>query len=323
MNVKISRLSSTLNLVNFVNMTVLIITLITFNTVYSSMAVAQTDSDSAAVFTRIEEYQRTFNTHNPETLAAFFTEDADFVMFNLPRLQGREAIENWWRAYWQSSFNKQEPGRRGTFVLNSVRFIAEDVAVVNVETTTGGQDTLGIKLHTRKARGTWVMLKQNGNWLITAMLGLPTKEDQIIRNIDKPEMEVEGTFQPVGPPLGTPVRNEIGKVCIVEIKQPYNITGTLTGKLEIDFRILVYGPCGEPPGTYKEEWIGFGSFNGTVDGSPASGKLTYTADVKAGGDVEGKIIFGQGIDGELIVKGNFKDGKLSYNGEVNEHQEKD
>lgn len=130
-------------------------------------------------------------------------------------------------------------------------------------------------------------------------------------------IEASGTFMPSGAPFEAPVRKEVGKSCIVELKLPYNITGTLTGKFEIDYRILVYGPCDEPPGTYDEEWIAFGSFSGTVDGSPGSGKFTYTADVKAGGDVEGKMIFGQGIDGELIVTGNFIDGKLSYNGILN------
>jgi hypothetical protein len=135
---------------------------------------------------------------------------------------------------------------------------------------------------------------------------------------NNPELDANGTFSPTGPPLEIPTRIAIGEYCIVEVKQAYNITGTLTGKLEIDFRILVYGPCGETPGTFKEEWIAFGSFDGTVDGSPRSSKFTYTADVKAGGDVDGKILFGDGIEGELIVKGNFKDRKLSYNGEISE-----
>ena len=130
-------------------------------------------------------------------------------------------------------------------------------------------------------------------------------------------IEASGTFSPSGKPFKAPARKEVGNGCIVELKLPYNITGTLAGKLEIDYRILVYGPCGELPGKYDEEWIAFGSFSGTVDGSPDSGEFTYTADVKAGGDVEGKIIFGQGIEGELIVTGNFKDGKLSYNGILN------
>jgi hypothetical protein len=135
--------------------------------------------------------------------------------------------------------------------------------------------------------------------------------------INKIKIEAEGTFEPAGPPLETPVKNDIGESCIVELKQPYKISGTLSGNLKIDYRILVYGPCGEPPGTYDEEWIAFGSFSGTVDGSPGSGKFTYTANVRTGGDVEGKIVFVQGIDGELTVKGNFKDGKLSYNGYLN------
>jgi hypothetical protein len=133
---------------------------------------------------------------------------------------------------------------------------------------------------------------------------------------NKLDIEAEGTFAPAGPPLETPTRNEIGTGCIVELKQAYSVTGTLTGKFEIDFRILVYGPCGEPPGTYDEEWIASGSFIGNVNGLPGSGKFTYTAIVKVGGDVDGKIIFGDGIEGELIVKGNFKDRKLSYNGEI-------
>jgi hypothetical protein len=140
---------------------------------------------------------------------------------------------------------------------------------------------------------------------------------------NNPELDANGTFSPTGPPSENPVRMAIGENCIVEVKQQYNITGTLTGELEIDFRILVYGPCGEPPGTYKEKWIAFGSFNGTVDGSQRSAEFTYTANVNAGGDVDGKMIFGDGIEGEIIVKGNFKDRKLSYNGELSKPVTKD
>jgi len=136
-------------------------------------------------------------------------------------------------------------------------------------------------------------------------------------SINKSKIEAEGLFIPDGPPLEKTVKTDIGECCIIELKQPYKISGTLSGSLEIDYRILVYGPCGEPPGTYDEEWIAYGSFSGTVDGTPVAGKRTYTAKVKAGGDVEGTIVFGQGIEGEQTVKGNFKEGKLSYNGHLN------
>jgi hypothetical protein len=100
----------------------------------------------------------------------------------------------------------------------------------------------------------------------------------------------------------------------VDLKQAYTITGTLTGAMVIDYRILVAGPCGSPAGTFDEDWIAYGTFDGTIKGVSASGALTYTAHVKAGGQVDGQITLGQGIDGVLRVHGNFSDGKLTYEG---------
>ena len=128
------------------------------------------------------------------------------------------------------------------------------------------------------------------------------------------DFEAKGFFAPSGPPTETPVRMEVGKSCLVELKQSYKISGTFSGSLEIDYRILVDGPCNKPAGTYDEEWIAFGTFNGTINEKSVTGKFSYTANVKAGGDINGKIIFGQGVEGELNVRGNFKGGKLSYDG---------
>ena len=147
---------------------------------FSSMAVAQTVEDSASVYEFVEAYQHTINTHDPVTLAAFFTDDADLMMFNLPGVHGRQAIENWWRDVWQSKFNRQEPGRKGTIIANSVRFLASDVALVNIETRTGGKDSLGVELKTRKARGMWLLHRQNGNWLISSIRGMPTEMDSVV-----------------------------------------------------------------------------------------------------------------------------------------------
>ena len=132
------------------------------------------------------------------------------------------------------------------------------------------------------------------------------------------ETEASGTFAPAGPPLEQPVRVDAGGSCVVDLWQAYDISGTLSGSLEIAYRILVYGPCEVAPviGKYDEEWIAHGTFTGTMDGSIASGSLTYTAQVQAGGDVEGRILLGGGLNGELTVFGNFGDGKLSYHGQM-------
>ena len=169
-----SRFLSMLRLVSVVTIVIII------NTGFFSTTVAQTVEDTASVYKFVEAYQHTFNTRNPMALAEFFTEDADFLMFNLPEILGRQAIENLWRSYWQSKFNKQEPERKGKFILNSVRFFSSDVALVNIESITGGRDSLGVELQTRKARGSWLLHRQNGNWLISALCGMPTERDSVI-----------------------------------------------------------------------------------------------------------------------------------------------
>jgi hypothetical protein len=130
------------------------------------------------------------------------------------------------------------------------------------------------------------------------------------------EIEASGTFMPSGPPSGKPERIAAGKSCIVNLVQSYNISGTLTGTIELNYRILVKGPCGSPPGTFDEEWIAYGTFKGKFIDVDVSGNMSYTATVKAGGNVDGQIVLGQELEGNLQVYGNFKDEKLSYNGKI-------
>lgn len=128
-----------------------------------------------------------------------------------------------------------------------------------------------------------------------------------------------GVFAPAGPPLEQPIRVDAGGGCVIDLRQAYEISGTLSGSLEIDYRILVHGPCELPPvpGKFDEEWIAHGTFTGKVDGAASSCSLTYTAQVRAGGDVEGQIILGGDLVGDLKVTGNLGDGELSYYGRVN------
>lgn len=130
--------------------------------------------------------------------------------------------------------------------------------------------------------------------------------------------EASGSFAPSGPPSMPPVKVEAGKSCIVDLEQPYVVLGTLSGTFTLDYRILISGPCGAPPGTFDEEWIAHGTFTGTVNGATASGNLSYVAAVSAGGDVKGRMVLGQGLEGELEVRGNFGDRELSYRGSAEE-----
>jgi len=131
-------------------------------------------------------------------------------------------------------------------------------------------------------------------------------------------LKISGTFKPKGPPLTPPVRENAGGCCIVDIMQAYVISGSLSGSLKINYRIIIFGPCEVPPipGKYDEEWIAYGSFSGTIAGKSNSCTLVYTAQVKAGGNVEGHMKLDDGLTGELSVSGNFNDGELSYKGRI-------
>lgn len=130
------------------------------------------------------------------------------------------------------------------------------------------------------------------------------------------EIRAKGMIQPDGPPQGEPVRVDAGAGCVVDVRQVYIVKGTLTGSFDIDFRILVHGPCGHPPGTFTEEWIAHGNFVGSLEGDSARAGFTYTATVEGSGEVSGLIVLGQGLNGELRIRGKFSDGKLSYDGQL-------
>jgi hypothetical protein len=101
------------------------------------------------------------------------------------------------------------------------------------------------------------------------------------------------------------------------------------------------GPQGKPPTNQEQSWggitlfcfdeankivaeIGEESAPGPIErlacpvpideAAEVSERFTYVAQVKAGGDVDGQILFSQGIEGDLHIHGNFNEGKLSYEG---------
>jgi len=125
-----------------------------------------------------------------------------------------------------------------------------------------------------------------------------------------------GVLMPVGPPVSGPTRTDAGGSCIVDLAQGYSFSGALSGPAEINYRILVAGPCGAPPGTYEEQWIAHGTFRGQVHADSVTARFSYVARVRVGGEVEGHIVFGQGLGGAVDVLGNFSDGRLTYRGSV-------
>lgn len=148
----------------------------------ASFARAQSSASAQELRDTVKQYVATWNAHDPSILAEIFAADADMIMGNGPILSGRPAIESWWRDY----FAVQEPERTLTIEVQDTRTISADVVLLNVRTTTGGGTAAGTELGARRARGTWVLVQQGDDWLISAMRGMPTEQDRIIRSHDQP-----------------------------------------------------------------------------------------------------------------------------------------
>lgn len=134
---------------------------------------AQPQETTAQVRSWVERYEDAWNTHKATAVGAFFSEDADMIIGNGPRIVGRESIQAWWARY----FSNIDQGRRGTFDIDSIRVITPEVVLVNVDSTTAGRESNGQELPTRLARGTWVVSRHSSGWQITALRALPAAGD--------------------------------------------------------------------------------------------------------------------------------------------------
>jgi uncharacterized protein (TIGR02246 family) len=131
------------------------------------------EKSSTDVRAQVQAYGRAWNSHDGSAVAAFYTHDADMVMGNGPRIEGREAIAAWWARY----FSAISDSRAGTFQVESLRLLAPDVALANVATLTSGRGDDDEELPARRARGTWILTAKDGKWLISALRGLPAEGD--------------------------------------------------------------------------------------------------------------------------------------------------
>lgn len=124
------------------------------------------NSDLSELAQFVKVYEETWNTHDAQLLAGLFTEDSDMLVGIGPRLSGRSAVGRWWEIY----FSRIDRGRFLEISIDSVRFLGSDVALLNVDTTTGGEHAeTSEMLPTRLARGTWVVVRRHGDWQISAL----------------------------------------------------------------------------------------------------------------------------------------------------------
>jgi uncharacterized protein (TIGR02246 family) len=133
--------------------------------IVSVQAFAQAENaDELQAF--IKQYEEIWQSHDGELLGGFFARDCDMIVGIQPRIVGREAIAESWNRY----FSRIDSGRLLTISIESMRFLSPGIALINVATTTGGNHSeTNETLESRKARGTWVVTREGGEWRISAL----------------------------------------------------------------------------------------------------------------------------------------------------------
>ena len=113
-----------------------------------------------------------------------------------------------------------------------------------------------------------------------------------------------------------------GSNCLLQVNGQLVFTGTIEGVATGQTTALVFATCEEvaslPPGTDPDVFKSELEFVGTVDGQPAQAHVLYQGRVQPGGHIDGRLIFSNGVSGELNAEAQVAVGG-SYDGSVVVH----
>lgn len=119
-----------------------------------AFAQSGTPADDTAVRARLAAYADARNQRDAHAEALCYTLDGDFRSSAGPFVFGRDAVEK--------QLVVADPTYRFMLTVGRLRFVTGDVAVVDADLMTGVGERLAPLL------GTYVLVKQHGDWLISA-----------------------------------------------------------------------------------------------------------------------------------------------------------
>jgi hypothetical protein len=96
-----------------------------------------------------------------------------------------------------------------------------------------------------------------------------------------------------------------GENCLLEISGQLVFSGDIVGAAVGTTSALVFASCEDvattPPGTFRDVFRSELQFEGTVGGEQAEGSVMYQGGVQPGGQLEGRLLWSNGISGVLDV----------------------
>lgn len=119
--------------------------------------------DSAAIKDLVMAFTDDFNHHNAQAVATHFTGDADFTNVQGMTTHSRKGIEQ----HFIPLFQGRLANAHRTVSVRGIHFLSPVIASVTIDyELKGAKDTSGADQGLRKGIYDWVVVKQNGRWLI-------------------------------------------------------------------------------------------------------------------------------------------------------------
>ena len=98
-----------------------------------------------------------------------------------------------------------------------------------------------------------------------------------------------------------------GQNCLLEVEGTLEFSGDIVGTGTGKTTALVFATCEEaattPPGTHPDVFHSVLTFEGTVNGEPATADVKYMGRVAEGGALDGRLVFSNGVSGVLNADG--------------------
>jgi uncharacterized protein (TIGR02246 family) len=119
-------------------------------------------SDEQTIQGILQQMESAWNRYDSGSFAALFAEDANFIHIFGGQLDGRAAIEAAHRHIFETIYR----GSHANFVLRSMRFLRDDVAVLFARCQMNFKE--GNEAREIETRPTLILLKQQDKWQIVA-----------------------------------------------------------------------------------------------------------------------------------------------------------
>jgi len=121
------------------------------------------EKDSASIRRVVTGFADSYNRHDAQALARWFTQDADFTTTQGVTIHGRRLIDE----HFEPLFSGRLKSVHRTLSVRSIRLLTPEVASVNIECeVSGAKKTDGSELANHKGLYAWILTRQDGQWLI-------------------------------------------------------------------------------------------------------------------------------------------------------------